>query len=86
MAPSDVGNPYLLAYFMPPSAEEFEKFVSYWLNLKQSDGFESRQRAYWIARMPRDDPKPRWSILRDVLGVGRKSQAPSAGRDAPDDT
>ena len=37
---------------MPPSAEEFEKFVSYWLNLKQSDGFESRQRAYWIARMP----------------------------------
>ena len=86
VAPSDVGNPYLLAYFMPPSAEEFEKFVSYWLNLKQSGGFESRQRAYWIARVPRDDPTPRWSILRNVLGIGRRTPAPGARADAPDDT
>jgi proton glutamate symport protein len=82
VAPSDVGNPYLLAYFMPPSAEEFEKFVSYWLNLKQSDGFESRQKAYWIARVPRADPTPRWSVLRNVLGIGRRASHSGA----PDDT
>jgi len=70
VAPSDVGNPYLLAYLMPPGAEEFENFVSYWLNLKRTDGFEARQRAYWIERLPREDPAPRWSILRNVFGVG----------------
>jgi ABC-type amino acid transport substrate-binding protein len=85
VAPSDVGNP-LLAYFMPPSAEEFEKFVNYWLNLKHSDGFESRQRAYWIARVPRADPTPRWSILRNVLGIGRRTPASDMPAGVPDDT
>jgi ABC-type amino acid transport substrate-binding protein len=70
VAPSDVGNPYLLAYLMPPGAEEFEKFISYWLSLKKSDGFEARQRAYWIERVPRADPEPRWSVLRNVFGWG----------------
>jgi proton glutamate symport protein len=46
VAPKDVGNPYLLAYLMPPGADEFENFVSYWLDLKRTDGFEKRQRAY----------------------------------------
>ncbi|MET0253534.1 MAG: hypothetical protein ABW214_05835, partial [Terrimicrobiaceae bacterium] len=52
----DVGNPYLLAYLMPPGAEEFENFVSYWLNLKRTNGFEARQRAFWVERIPRADP------------------------------
>jgi ABC-type amino acid transport substrate-binding protein len=86
VAPSDVGNPYLLAYFMPPSAEEFEKFVSYWLNLKRSDGFESRQRAYWIGRVPRADPTPQWSIIRNVLGIGRRAPESGTPAVAPDDT
>ena len=86
VAPSDVGNPYLLAYLMPPSAEEFENFVSYWLNLKRTDGFEARQRAYWVERIPRADPTPRWSILRNVLGVGRTVQASGMHGVRPDDT
>jgi hypothetical protein len=55
---------------MPPGAEEFEKFISYWLSLKKSDGFEARQRAYWIERVPRADSEPRWSVLRNVFGWG----------------
>jgi proton glutamate symport protein len=86
VAPSDVGNPYLLAYLMPPGAEEFEKFVSYWLNLKRSDGFEARERAYWIDRVPRPDPTPRWSILRNVLGVGRSPSGFGTPVVRPDDT
>ncbi len=76
VVPKDVGNPYLLAYLMPPGAEEFENFVNYWLDLKRADGFEKRQRAYWIDRIPLDNRAPRWSILRDVLGVG----APESSR------
>ncbi|HEY5813408.1 MAG TPA: cation:dicarboxylase symporter family transporter [Terrimicrobiaceae bacterium] len=70
VVPKDVGNPYLLAYLMPPRADEFEDFVSYWLNLKRTDGFEARQRAYWINRLPREDLAPRWSFIRNVLGLG----------------
>jgi hypothetical protein len=60
----------LLAYLMPPGADGFENFVSYWLNLKRADGFDKRQRAYWIDRLPGEDLTPRWSILRNVLGIG----------------
>jgi proton glutamate symport protein len=86
VAPSDVGNPYLLAYLMPPGADEFEKFVGYWLHLKRSDGFEARQRAYWIERVPREDSTPRWSILRNVLGVGYTAPSSTAHDVPPDDT
>jgi proton glutamate symport protein len=70
VVPKDAGNPYLLAYLMPPGADEFENFVNYWLNLKRADGFEGRQRAYWIDRIPPENGKPRWSILSNVLGIG----------------
>jgi proton glutamate symport protein len=69
--PEDSGDPYLLAYLMPQAGEEFENFVNYWLAIKRADGFEKSQNAYWIQRQPRHDPEPRWSILRDVLGVGK---------------
>jgi proton glutamate symport protein len=80
VAPEDVGSPYLLAYLMPPEAEEFENFVNYWLNLKRADGFYRRQRAYWIDRLPVADSTPRWSVLRNVLGVGA-TQAPGSPRE-----
>lgn len=55
---------------MEPDAEELAKFVDYWLDLKRADGFEQRQRDYWIDRLPGRDPAPRGSILRNVLGFG----------------
>jgi ABC-type amino acid transport substrate-binding protein len=70
VVPRDAGSPYLLAYLMPPGADEFENFVNYWLDLKRADGFEKRQRAYWIDRVPPESRAPRWSILGDVFGIG----------------
>jgi proton glutamate symport protein len=75
LAPSDAGNPYLFAYTMPPEAEEFAQFVNYWLELKKADGFERRQREYWIDLVPAAAYAPRWSILRNVLGFGRNRAA-----------
>lgn len=69
--PADSGDPYLFAYLMPDGGEEFENFVNYWLAIKRADGFEKNQNAYWIQRQPRQDPEPRWSILRNVLGFGK---------------
>jgi hypothetical protein len=79
VVPKDAGNPYLLAYLMPPGAEEFANFVNYWLNLKRADGFEKRQHAYWIDRIPPGNRQPRWSILRDVFGVGVSRSKHSPG-------
>jgi len=79
VVPKDTGNPYLLAYLMPPGAEEFENFVNYWLDLKRADGFEKQQHAYWIDRVPPGDRQPRWSILRDVFGVGVSQSKHSTG-------
>lgn len=80
VAPADVGNPYLFAYLMPPAAEELAKFVNYWMQLKKAGGFAQSQRDYWIEGLPAADPAPRWSILRNVLGVrigkGDSSPAP----------
>ncbi|MGB7949312.1 MAG: cation:dicarboxylase symporter family transporter [Candidatus Binatia bacterium] len=75
VAPSNAGNPYLFAYLMAPDAEEFAEFVNYWLDLKKADGFEQRQRDYWIDRLPAPDPAPRWSILRNILGFGSNREA-----------
>jgi hypothetical protein len=60
---------------MAPDAEEFAEFVNYWLDLKKADGFEQRQRDYWIDRLPAPDPAPRWSILRNILGFGSNREA-----------
>lgn len=75
VAPADAGNPYLFAYIMPPGADEFSKFVNYWLELKKADGFERRQREYWIDLLPPIPPEPRWSVLRNMLGFHRKAEA-----------
>jgi len=75
VAPTDAGNPYLLAYLVPQKSDEFVKFINYWLTLKQADGFEQAQRSYWIDQAPRIDHSPRWSILRNVLGFGATTEA-----------
>lgn len=68
--PRDSGDPYLFAYLSPAGSEQFSGVVDYWLTITKADGFEKKQNAYWILRLPRSDLEPRWSILRNVLGVG----------------
>ncbi len=79
VAPSGEANPFLFAYLLPPGAEEFRRFVNYWLQLQRTNGFADVQSDYWIKRLPREAAAPRWSILRNVLGVGltKKAAAPS---------
>jgi Na+/H+-dicarboxylate symporter/ABC-type amino acid transport substrate-binding protein len=62
--PSDIGAPFLFAYFMPPDSGEFTEFVNYWLTLKRNDGFEEAQRAYWLRRERRESEAPRQPLIR----------------------
>ncbi len=68
VAPPDLGNPLLFAYVTPPEADEFLKLINYWMLVNKDSDFEKAQKAYWIQRIPRPDPEPRWSILRAMTG------------------
>ena len=62
------------AYFSYPVKDQGFKFISFlnnWLILKQLSGFEKKMTDYWIEGAPLKKQEPRWSILRNVLHVGK---------------
>jgi ABC-type amino acid transport substrate-binding protein len=68
VVPTDLGNPFLLSYLLPPGSEEMVHFVNYWLELRKASGFHALAFRRWILGDPHADATPRWSIARDVLG------------------
>jgi ABC-type amino acid transport substrate-binding protein len=68
VVPTDLGNPFLLSYLLPPGSEEMVHFVNYWLELRKAIGFHALAFRRWILGDPHVDATPRWSIARDVLG------------------
>jgi hypothetical protein len=42
--------------------------VNEWVVFASNEGMIDRARAYWILGTGAEQPGPRWSILRDVLG------------------
>ncbi len=67
--PANLGSPVLFTYLMRKDAIRLKSYVDYWLDLTRRSGFEHAQRRYWFERRPRDTGVPRWSILRNVLGI-----------------
>lgn len=59
-----------LAYPIARKDRELEDLISKWIYLqKDSPSFERRY-DYWIMGIGAEEKKPRWSVLRDVLGWG----------------
>jgi len=56
-----------LAYAVARGGPEFINFLNDWLMLKQKDHTIEKAYNYWVLGHGADDPKPRWSIIRDVL-------------------
>ena len=56
-----------LAYPIARQDRRFEAFVNTWIELKQKDGTLDALFRYWILGQDREGPRPRWSIIRDVL-------------------
>ncbi len=71
VVPQDLGGRFLIAYLLPADALQFREFLDYWLELQTVNGFSERMVRRWIEGKPDATPKPRWSILRDVLGWRR---------------
>ncbi|MBS0649186.1 MAG: cation:dicarboxylase symporter family transporter [Verrucomicrobia bacterium] len=57
-------------YFAYPTQREDEQLVHFlneWLQLKQEQGFELKQRQYWFLGKLNNPEAQRWSVIRNVL-------------------
>jgi Na+/H+-dicarboxylate symporter len=68
VVPKNLGGKILIAFLMPKEADQFRRFVNYWLRLQRVNGFHQRMVGRWIDGNPDAKQKPRWSILRNVIG------------------
>ena len=58
----------LLAYPVAGRDQDFAAFMSSWIDLKKADGTIDRAYAHWILGRDSEPQRPRWSVIRDVLG------------------
>ena len=56
------------AYALPRGETEWSKFIDNWVDLKQKDGTIPQNYEFWMAGGATKSTRPRWSIIRDVLG------------------
>ncbi len=56
-----------LAYVVPDRDTAFAAFVGTWIDLKKKDGTIQTLYNHWILGRSTKNPRPRWSIIRDVL-------------------
>jgi ABC-type amino acid transport substrate-binding protein len=55
---------------MPLQANDLADFVDAWILFAESSGIVRREYDYWVLGQGAEKKKPRWSIMRDVLGWG----------------
>jgi ABC-type amino acid transport substrate-binding protein len=57
-----------VAFVMPKSQLDYVQYMNTWLKLKKETGFQERVYDYWILGKNPKAQKPRWSVMKDVLG------------------
>ncbi len=53
---------------LPKGQADYVQFIDTWLKLKEDSGFQQKVYDYWILGENPKAQKPRWSVMRDVLG------------------
>jgi hypothetical protein len=59
-----------MAFGVAPHSEDLAVTVNEWIVFATSEGQVRRAYDYWVLGQGARDERPRWSILRDVLGWG----------------
>jgi len=57
-----------LAYAVPRGEPDMVALLDAWIDLKHKDRTIERLFDYWVRGLDKQEKKPRWSIIRDVLG------------------
>jgi Na+/H+-dicarboxylate symporter len=53
------------------ASADLAEFINNWLVIQQASGGVQRAYDYWVLGRGAEQKKPRWSILREVIGVGK---------------
>jgi ABC-type amino acid transport substrate-binding protein len=69
--PEETTSSVMLAYALPQGELEFRNIIDSWIDLKRGQLAFDSARAYWVRGEGLRPQKPRWSIMRDVLGWRR---------------
>ena len=67
VVPNDMLVKVPLGYPLPKGDNEWNRFVSTWVELSQKNGTVELLFSHWIRGRGADPEEPRWSIIRDVL-------------------
>ncbi|QBG35612.1 cation:dicarboxylate symporter family transporter [Litorilituus sediminis] len=57
-----------VGFTLPKGQLEYVAFINTWLKLKEENGFQKKVYDYWILGENPKAKKPRWSVMKDVLG------------------
>ncbi|RHW77639.1 cation:dicarboxylate symporter family transporter [Colwellia sp. RSH04] len=57
-----------VGFSLPKGQLDYVAYINTWLKLKQDNGFQQKVYDYWILGKNPKAKKPRWSIMKDVLG------------------
>ncbi|MEW6993320.1 cation:dicarboxylase symporter family transporter [Colwelliaceae bacterium MEBiC 14330] len=57
-----------VAFVLPKGQADFVQYINTWLKLKKENGFQDKVYDYWILGKNPKAIKPRWSVMKDVLG------------------
>ena len=61
-----------MAYMMSKDSPRFLSFLNYMLKAQEYDGYREEIYKHWIEYYPLMKKTYRWSVLTDVLGLGKK--------------
>jgi ABC-type amino acid transport substrate-binding protein len=67
IVPEPAGIRVPLAYPLAGDDQGFARFMNIWIDLKRKDGTMDALYQYWILGRNAEAPRPRWSVIRDVL-------------------
>jgi ABC-type amino acid transport substrate-binding protein len=59
-----------VGFAMPEGQPELLSFLNTWFDLKQKNGVLTEFYEHWILGKDDSSVEPRWSVLRNVLGIG----------------
>jgi Na+/H+-dicarboxylate symporter/ABC-type amino acid transport substrate-binding protein len=57
-----------VAFVLPKGQLDYVQYINTWLELKKENGFQESVYDYWILGENPKAIKPRWSVMKDVLG------------------
>jgi Na+/H+-dicarboxylate symporter/ABC-type amino acid transport substrate-binding protein len=68
VVPDGIRTRLPVSFGLPQGQSDYLTFMNTWLLLKEQNGFRQKVYDYWILGQNPAAIKPRWSVLRDVLG------------------